>query len=293
MSSRPWLPRRHYFEVADQSWFPQTLREKVQDYLTLGWVNRFPIIQSIAPATLVSQVLSKILGSRVSDYVYFDFASGAGGPTPHIERHLNEQLHKEGKEDVKFVLTDISPHVQAWEAIAKKSENISYIEQSVDATNAPSAETLLRNVPGVKDKKIMRLFSLSFHHFDDDLAARVLQNAVETSDGFCIFELQSRHFTSFVTVSLLWPLAMLIAPIYFWQSPWHLLFTYLVPIVPFIWVYDGYISCLRTRTPEEVQALLRSRVPREDLAGWKFQHGQVCHTWPIGWLYWIICYKSD
>lgn len=164
--------------------FPQTLREKVQDYLTLGWINRFPVIQSIAPATLVSQVLSKVLGSRVSDYVYFDFASGAGGPTPYIEKHLNDQLHREGKEDVKFVLTDINPHVQAWEAIAKKSLNISYIEQSVDATNAPSAETLLRNVPGVKDKKIMRMFSLSFHHFDDDLAARVLQNAVETSDGF-------------------------------------------------------------------------------------------------------------
>jgi len=129
-------------------------------------------------------VLSNVLGPRVSDYVYFDFASGAGGPTPYIEKHLNEQLRSRGTEEVKFVLTDISPHVQAWEAIAKKSENVSYVEQSVDATNAPGAETLLRNVPGVEGKKTMRLFSLSFHHFDDGLAARVLQNAVETSDGF-------------------------------------------------------------------------------------------------------------
>lgn len=86
---------------------------------------------------------------------------------------------------------------------------------------------------------------------------------------------------------------MIITPIYFLHSPGHLFFTYLVPIIPFIWVYDGYISCLRTRTPEEIQILLRSRVPSEELARWKFQSGQACHTQPgMGWLYWIICYKE-
>ncbi len=160
------------------------LREKVQDNLTLGWTNRLPILQSAPPAALVSGVLSSVLGPRVSDYVYVDFASGAGGPTPYIERYLNKELREAGKEAVKFVLTDISPHVSAWEALANKSDNIGYIAESIDATNAPTAETLLKDVSGVEGKKIMRLFSLSFHHFDDDLAAKVLENTVETSDGF-------------------------------------------------------------------------------------------------------------
>jgi len=164
--------------------WPQILREKVQDYLTLGWINKLPLLQSTSPAALVVQVLSTVLGRRISDYVYVDFASGAGGPTPYIEKQLNGQLHEEGKEDVKFVLSDISPHIGAWEAAAKKSENLSYIKQSVDATNAPTAETLLQDVPGVQGKKVMRLFSLAFHHFDDDLAAKVLENTIETSDGF-------------------------------------------------------------------------------------------------------------
>jgi hypothetical protein len=86
---------------------------------------------------------------------------------------------------------------------------------------------------------------------------------------------------------------MLSTPFYFWNSPGHLFFTYLVPIVPFIWVYDGYISCLRTRTPDEVEALLRRHVPSEKLAKWKFKSGRVCHTWPIGFLNWIICCKED
>ncbi|ETI25931.1 hypothetical protein G647_02708 [Cladophialophora carrionii CBS 160.54] len=292
-SETVWLRRRHFFEVNDQPWFPQTLREKVQDYLTLGWINKFPFIQPVSPAALVSRILSTVLGPRTTEYVYVDFASGAGGPTPYIENHLNSELRASGKEEVKFVLTDISPHVGAWETARKNSKNISYIPQSVDATNAPAAETLLKGLPEVKGKKVMRLFSLAFHHFDDDLAAKVLENTIETSDGFCIFELQSRHFTSFILVSLLWPLAMLITPYYFWHSPGHLFFTYLVPIVPFIWVYDGYISCLRTRTPNEVEALLRRHVSGEKLAKWKFQSGRECFIWPIGYLNWIICQKGE
>lgn len=86
---------------------------------------------------------------------------------------------------------------------------------------------------------------------------------------------------------------MLITPFYFWNSPGHLFFTYLVPIVPFIWVYDGYISCLRTRTPEEVRRLLSRNLSSDELEKWTFETGQICHTWPIGWLQWIVCFKNS
>jgi len=37
-----------------------------------------------------------------------------------------------------------------------------------------------------------------------------------------------------------------------------------------------------------VQALLHQSVPSEKLVGWKFRVGRTCHTWPIGYLSWII-----
>ena len=83
---------------------------------------------------------------------------------------------------MKFVLTDLKPHPEAWKALTKKSENLSYVTEGVDAANAP--KDLLRGVDGVQGKKVMRLFSLAFHHFDDDLAARILDNTAETADGF-------------------------------------------------------------------------------------------------------------
>lgn len=132
----------------------------------------------------MARVLANVLRSRISNYVYVDFASGAGGPTPFIEKDLNAQLLKDGKQEVDFVLSDISPHIEAWQALSKKSENLHYIPTSIDASDAPTKDVLLKDVPNTKSKGVMRLFSLAFHHFDDDLAKKILKNTIETSDGF-------------------------------------------------------------------------------------------------------------
>jgi hypothetical protein len=158
--------------------------KQVQDYLTLVWKLRAPIVQKQSPANLVASTLSRVLGNNVSEYAYVDFASGAGGPTPLIERALNRHIaaRNDHTEAVKFVLTDLNPHLEAWKRLTKKSENLTYVPEGVDAANAP--EDLLRGVEGVQGKKVMRLFSLAFHHFDDGLAARILDNTAETADGF-------------------------------------------------------------------------------------------------------------
>ena len=87
-----------------------------------------------------------------------------------------------------FVLTDLRPHVEAWERASKRSENLRFVAEGVDASDAP--KDLLERVPGLtagvgeEKKKVMRLFSLAFHHFDDGLAEGILRNTTETSDGF-------------------------------------------------------------------------------------------------------------
>jgi hypothetical protein len=79
---------------------------------------------------------------------------------------------------VKFVLTDIHPHIPEWTEAAKLSKNLSFISEPVDAANAPAH--LMRN----DGKKLFRLYNLSFHHFDDNLASSILRNTLETADGF-------------------------------------------------------------------------------------------------------------
>ncbi|KAI0830407.1 hypothetical protein F5Y06DRAFT_290705 [Hypoxylon sp. FL0890] len=191
---------------------------------------------------------------------------------------------------VDFVLTDLHPHVESWEAAAKKSDRLTYVSHPVDAAHAPA--DLLRRYgrKGENGKGIFRLFNLAFHHFDDDLARSILKNTVETSEGFGIFELQDRTPTGLLTCFAFGFFIFLIAPLLYWWSPLRLFWIYVVPIVPFVLVFDGLISCLRTRTADEVEALLRTC--GADTEDWEIHSGKERFLWPCGYLNWIICTKK-
>ncbi|KAI2628570.1 hypothetical protein GGR54DRAFT_351229 [Hypoxylon sp. NC1633] len=333
----PWIPRMHLWEIDDQPWFPSFLRAYVQTGLTHAWTVHLPILQPSSPATVVANVLRRILGDSVSKYTYIDFCAGAGGPTPFIEQALNNQLARSTShasptttssgvvngerkaasadtpsyaavadpsnkakvvrdEDVavNFVLTDLHPHVESWEAASKKSDRLTYVSDPVDAANAP-ADLLRRyarksGADGNSKKGIFRLFNLAFHHFNDPLARAILKNTVETSDGFGIFELQDRSLSGLFTCCMFGFFIFLIAPLLYWWSPQRLFFVYILPVVPFVLVFDGLVSCLRTRTAGEVEVLLRTC--GADSEGWEVRSGREQFLWPCGNLSWIICAKK-
>ena len=168
-----------------------------------------PIMQKHSPAQCVTNILYNTLDKSVTEYTYVDFCAGAGGPTPCIERELNQKLVKtksspeptgrdsihivnvEPYEFVKFVMTDLHPNIAEWKEACSKSKNLKFIQKPVDATNAP-ANLILDD-----GKKIFRLFNLAFHHFDDSLGREILKNTLKTSEGFgYLFSLVIRGCTS-------------------------------------------------------------------------------------------------
>ena len=277
------------------------------------WSLYLPLIQPCSPASLATRTLRAVLGTRIADYTYVDFAAGAGGPTPFFEADLNTRLgdRHAGPVDasgysndarssdqvakkhrpIDFVLTDIAPHVPAWTTAAERSRHLHYIPRPIDAANAPP--NLLDDLvlPDDSKRKVFRLFSLAFHHFPDPLAAAILANSLETSSGFAIFELQTRTVSSFILITLMGPLLLLVTPICFWTDPIHLIFTYLVPIVPFIVVFDGYISSLRTRTGEEIKEMIVA-LDKDATKDWEFRWGSEWHTRPLGEMTWFIGIKK-
>lgn len=160
----------------------------------------------------------------------------------------------------------------------------------VDAANAPGNLLSLAGCPADRrGGKIMRLFSLAFHHFPDPLARDILRNTLHTSDGFAIFELQGRDVGNLATVLMLGPLLWLGSWYWFWGQWGHLFWTYIIPVVPFVVVYDGLVSCLRTRRDGEVLALMRQVGGWE---GWRVESGSEVHTWPGGRLQWFVGVKE-
>lgn len=119
------------------------------------------------------------------------YAEVAATPKPQIDglalrspRPVNGD-DRNGK--VQFVLTDLHPHIPDWTEASKRSENLNFISESVDAANAP--RDLLKNINGEAngvhgETKVFRLYNLAFHHFGDELGGDILKNTVETADGF-------------------------------------------------------------------------------------------------------------
>lgn len=238
---------------------------------------------SETPAQKAASVLIQELGTSVSLYTFIDFCAGAGGPTPSLEPLINQHLDGLGLPSVNFILTDLYPNINAWDAISRDNTCISYESESVDASKAPAQ--LVRTGDG---RKVMRLFNLAFHHFDDPLASAILKDTVETSDGFVIFELQDRTFLSFLADTLLPLKVMLAAPYYAfkWKSPVIFIFNWIIPIIPLVLFWDGYVSSLRTREPIEVEKLLRSC--GTDTTDWEVRSGKERFLWPCGHINWII-----
>ena len=156
------------------------------------------------------------------------------------------------------------------------------------------AETTNGSQKGIEAEKMFRLFSLAFHHFDDELATKILRNTLQTSDGFAIFELQGRDVGNIFTVLMMTPIIFLSSWWWFWGQWKPLFWTYIIPVIPFVLVYDGIISCLRTRRPHEVMALLKraSADLDGDVDGWRFEVGEQIHSWPTGTMGYFVGIKT-
>ncbi|TKA83430.1 hypothetical protein B0A55_00328 [Friedmanniomyces simplex] len=302
------LGRWQLFEFCDLDIVPEAIKHCCQNTLTAQWTQRLPFLQRQSPAELaadaVLSAINSLHGIDTEEWTVIDFCSGAGGPVPYIETLVNDSRQLEGKKPIAFRLSDLHPNLDAWIKHAALSENLSFVPQPVDAGYPPIT------TPGDKDaalkagytsngSKIFRLFCLSFHHFDDATARRVLESTLETSDAFAIIELQDRHIGSLFLMLLEFWLLLFTTVFWFWHDGLHLLLTYGVPVLPFVHGFDGFVSCLRTRTFEETVRLVEElqdggRFPDHDSESessslarrrsWQFSHARALHTWPLGYM---------
>ena len=115
-----------------------------------------------------------------------------------------------------------------------------------------------------------RTLFTSFHHFRPDAALAVLADAVSKDEGVGIFEYTERNW-------LIWTLPTLLIPAFIWLTTFFIrpfrwrrfLWTYLIPVVPIIAMWDGFVSNLRTYSVDEIRDLVR-------------QLGDHDYEWKIG-----------
>src|SRR5215471_1433130 len=235
------MRRVQFIELHEQPWFPSSLRDDVTDAVQFG----FNLMRAYTPiAPLLQNVIDSTANGTDDRQSIVDMCSGGGGPWLDLSRTLRGRNAGDST-GLQIWLTDKYPNLEAFQNISASSgNNISYYPKSVDAMNVPRA------------LKGMRTMFTSFHHFSPEDARAILQNAVDAGESIGIFEITRRAPTAigiiFVGVLLLFLHTPRIRP-FRWS---RLLWTYLIPIIPLVLLFDGVVSCLRTYRAQELRQIV-------------------------------------
>ena len=97
-----------------------------------------------------------------------------------------------------------------------------------------------------------------FHHFRPDAAQAILTDAFQQRSTLCIFESGQGTLLGIIMLILLVPVNVLILMPFARPFRWaYLVFTYLIPIIPLVIVWDGIVSNLRIYSPERMEGMTR------------------------------------
>ena len=222
------------FEIHEQVWFPQFLRDEFVDQL-----------QMILDITHAYQPIAKLLTKRLQQCGanrVLDLCSGAGGPWPSLVRDFENS----GTLPPEVLLTDKYPYTRKLDDRESASaRGIHFLSHSVDATQIPE------HLDGFRT-----LFS-SFHHLKPDEARHLLQDSVSRGRGIAIFEAPARRALTLLSLLFIPIAAWLFFPL---RRPFRLsrlLWTYLIPVIPFVLFFDGLVSCLRAYSPAELREMTK------------------------------------
>jgi hypothetical protein len=236
------MRRVQFIELHEQPWFPSSLRADVTDALQFGF-NLLHAYEPIAPL-LQNVIDSSVNGSNATQSIV-DMCSGGGGPWLDLARQLRCRDTEEDSAGLQVWLTDKYPNLEAFQSVSALSDHhITFYPEPVDAMKVPGA------------LKGLRTMFTSFHHFSPEDARAILQNAVDAGESIGIFEATKRAPSTigliFVGILLMFLHTPRIRP-FRWS---RLLWTYLIPVIPLVLLFDGVVSCLRTYRPQELREMV-------------------------------------
>lgn len=229
------MKRIHLFEIEDQAWFPAWMRESMTRLIVV-------LHKLLDTSKHLAELIAKTLKETKQTEIV-DLCSGGGGPMLEVMTLLKNDY---GFENLKLTLTDLYPSKSAARKANEIGDGISYELNPVDATNVTD------NLSG------LRTMVCSFHHMKPEVAKSILQNAQNSKQSICIFEISDNRHPNIMSATA-FPIniisALLLTP--FCKPTFRqLIFTYLIPVIPIFFAWDGAVSNVRTYTMKDLDELL-------------------------------------
>lgn len=230
------MKRIHLFEFEDFSWFPNWLRKSLTRLIIV--MHRL-----LNTDKELAEKLSEIIQESEQKNIV-DLCSGSGGPMPNVLSILSE---KYGLEGLNLTLTDLYPNLEAAVRISDENNNITYQTTPVDASDV--------------DPKLngLRTMICSFHHMDKLTARKILEDAYANKQAIFTLEISDNSFPKWlwwISIPINFIMCFFITPFVKPLTWYQLFFTYIIPIIPVFYAWDGAVSNARTYTLEDLDQLL-------------------------------------
>lgn len=238
------MKRIQLFEFEDFSLLPNFMRTSITNLLAV-----------LHKMVGTSHVLGELLLETRAKYSFTqiaDMGSGSGGVIIDATEYINKNIENES---IRLTLTDLHPDPQTVAQINNSNyQHVLYESHSFDATNMSKAPEGLKTM------------ICSFHHMPPEVARSILHSAQKNREPILIFELAENKIPVLVWWIFL-PLSLIILFIMAWiMTPFtksltwqQLLFTYLIPIIPIAYAWDGQASLVRTYTFKDFGELLGNK----------------------------------
>ena len=252
------MKRVHLVELEDLPWVPAAIRDGGTDLLDF----LFGKIRFYGPA--VDRVATALDASGGTQLV--DLCSGGGGGALFVLRELRAR----GRGEVEALLTDRHPNGAARARVAGL-EGVRYHPEPIDAAQVPTSLPGLRTMFG------------ALHHFRPEEVKTLLAGAVASRTHLAFVDVAANSvvrrmptplvpLASVPNVLVLLLLPLLLVPFVRPVRLSRVVFTYVVPLIPLLFAWDGTVSAFRAYTPDELLEIARS-VPGAD--GYAWEAGQA------------------
>lgn len=235
------MKRVHVLEFEDLSWFPSWLRASMTNVLVV-------FTRSIGVTDVVAALVSRVLKQQKIDRIV-DLGSGGGGVMPAVLAKVRADPEIQR---VDLILTDLHPNPDAIETLNNGVDRgIRYLREPVDATRLASVPSGLKTMVN------------SFHHMRPREARAILESAQANRQPLLIYEMGANRLPLLVWCLTL-PVALpIVALSVLFLNPFvrpltlrQLFFTYVIPLIPLFYAWDGQASMPRIYTPEDLDELL-------------------------------------
>ncbi len=235
------MKRKELFEFEDFNWFPESIRA--------GMTNLILVLHKMMGTTEVLSNLIVKLRNKLEFNTIVDLGSGSGGPMPSVVNTINENS---AESPLKLILSDLHPNTNLVEKINNnKIDTIRYHTFPLNAVD-------LKDAP-----KGLKTMIASFHHMSPANAKQILKSAAENKQPILIYEIAKNNIP-FIVWLLLLPISLVVLMLMsLFMTPFpknltltQVFFTYIIPIIPIAYAWDGQASLMRTYTFDDVKSLI-------------------------------------